>query len=204
MAVDDIKGTLEAAVLKRLALQVSLVHIIFWNLSNQDTPKPSTLYHYQDTPDMSTLVIGHLYCPECNFQPMKSGHSLHHIIILPSSPNLSPSTSLSLPLPPSLSLFLPPFSPSPSLLSFQPHLPPSQVELALTVEEQFPKRLRRYFIIGSREILPNRSLTLWEKFRYHAWGGERFDSSEKISNALHPPQVSRGALQNLHDLGVLK
>ena len=65
-----------------------------------------------------------------------------------------------------------------------------QVELALSVEEQFPVRLRRFFIIGSREIQPNRNLTPWEKFRYTAWGGERFDSSEKISNALHPPMVT--------------
>lgn len=67
----------------------------------------------------------------------------------------------------------------------------SQVELVLTVEEQLPKRLRRYFIVGSREILPNRSLTLWEMVRNRIWGRKRFKISEKISNALNPPQVSR-------------
>ena len=126
LAVGDIKGILEAAVLKRRTLQVTF-------------------------------------------------NSLH--------PNHDPL----LPLPsfPSLILSL---TPTPSL---------PQVELALSVEELFPRRLRRWFIIGSREISPNRSLSLWERFRYSVWGGERFDSSEKISNALHPRQVSSAPLPPL-------
>jgi transient receptor potential cation channel subfamily A protein 1 len=61
-----------------------------------------------------------------------------------------------------------------------------QVELVLTVEEVLPVYLRRYFITGSREIHPNRSLSLWEKCK-NAWGREQKDSSENISKALNPP-----------------
>ncbi|CAI8048714.1 Transient receptor potential cation channel subfamily A member 1 homolog [Geodia barretti] len=64
-----------------------------------------------------------------------------------------------------------------------------KVELTLNIEELFPVHLRRFFIIGSQEIAPNRDFTLWEKFSYLAWGGERTDSSEKIVNALNPPQT---------------
>lgn len=71
-----------------------------------------------------------------------------------------------------------------------------QVELTLSVEELFPVRLRRSFIIGCREVVPNRSLSLWERFRYTAWGGERNDSSETISNALHPPQTAIEQVQS--------
>jgi len=62
-----------------------------------------------------------------------------------------------------------------------------QVELALSAEEFFPRRVRRWFIIGQHEVKPNRPLTIWEHFRYRVWGGTRFDSAENITNALHPP-----------------
>ena len=66
----------------------------------------------------------------------------------------------------------------------------TQVELVLNVEEVLPICLRRYFIIGSREIRPNRILSLLDKCT-QAWGrGERYDSYENISNALRPPLVS--------------
>ena len=64
-----------------------------------------------------------------------------------------------------------------------------QVELALSAEELFPNRVRRWFIIGSQEIKPNRPLTVFEYFRYTIWGGKRHDSAENIDNALHPPLV---------------
>ena len=63
------------------------------------------------------------------------------------------------------------------------------MELALSAEELFPNRVRRWFIIGSQEIKPNRSLTVFEYFRYTIWGGKRHDSAENIDNALHPPLV---------------
>ncbi len=66
------------------------------------------------------------------------------------------------------------------------------MELVLSVEELFPKRLRRYFIIGTREITPNRTLSPFEKFRYTVWGDYRFDSPENITKALHPPLVRDG------------
>ena len=66
----------------------------------------------------------------------------------------------------------------------------SQVELVLNVEEVLPTSLRRYFIVGSREIHPNRDLTWWEQFVYSVWGRQTFDSFENINKALHPPLVS--------------
>ena len=82
--------------------------------------------------------------------------------------------------------------PAPSPLS--PFLPSSlqssiQVELALSAEELFPKKIRRWFIIGKREVKPNRPLSVFEYFRYFIWGSTRHDSAENIDNALHPPLV---------------
>ena len=87
------------------------------------------------------------------------------------------------------------------------------MELALSAEEFFPRRVRRWFIIGQHEVKPNRPLTIWEHFRYRIWGGTRFDSAENITNALHPPlvrssvpfaesAVKQAALRNA-DLGFL-
>ena len=63
------------------------------------------------------------------------------------------------------------------------------MELALSAEELFPKKIRRWFIIGKREIKPNRPLSVFEYFRYFIWGGARHDSAENIDNALHPRLV---------------
>ena len=64
-----------------------------------------------------------------------------------------------------------------------------KVELVLNVEELFPNRLRRFFIVKTLEVKPNSRLTPWQYFRYRIWGGERFDSAEKIATALNPPLV---------------
>ena len=42
-----------------------------------------------------------------------------------------------------------------------------QVELALSVEELLPKRLRRYLITETRVIFPNRNLNIIEKLRFN-------------------------------------
>lgn len=67
-----------------------------------------------------------------------------------------------------------------------------QVELALSVEELLPNKLRRYYIIEERVIFPNRNLNIVEKLRFNIFGSEssRFDSEENITNALHPQPVS--------------
>ena len=67
-----------------------------------------------------------------------------------------------------------------------------QVELALSVEQRFPRSVRRFFITGMLEVAPNRSLSLWEQFAYQVWGKERFDSAENIAGAVKfiPPVVS--------------
>ena len=57
------------------------------------------------------------------------------------------------------------------------------------MEELFPRGIRRWFIVGSRKINPNRKLSLLERARYTLQGGERFDSSENIAKALNPPLV---------------
>ena len=70
------------------------------------------------------------------------------------------------------------------------HFYDPKFELVLSVEEFLPVGLRRFFIVGSREVFPNRELSRWKRFRNYMWGGEKFDSSEKINNAIHPPLVS--------------
>ena len=57
------------------------------------------------------------------------------------------------------------------------------------MEELFPRGIRRWFMVGSRKINPNRKLSLLERARYTLQGGERFDSSENIAKALNPPLV---------------
>ena len=105
MAVDDIKGILEAAALKRLALQVR----------------------------------GYCYLP---------------LLII------------------EMIIYLP------------------KVELALSVESLMPKKIRRRLIRQQNKIYPNRKLSAWEYFRFNVLGVDRYDSPDKISNALNPVQVS--------------
>ena len=64
-----------------------------------------------------------------------------------------------------------------------------QVELALSVEELLPTRLRRHFIIGGQEVLPNQAIGPIETLRHKVFGSDRFDSAENISEALHPALV---------------
>ena len=65
-----------------------------------------------------------------------------------------------------------------------------KVELALNVEELMPRRLRRVLITRERVSFPNRTLGWFANFKMRVWGVERFDTAEKISNALNPPLVS--------------
>jgi hypothetical protein len=62
-----------------------------------------------------------------------------------------------------------------------------RVELVLNVEEVLPSSLRRFFIVGSYPLYPNRCLSLWERFVFVVWGRQKFDSSENINETLHPP-----------------
>ena len=70
------------------------------------------------------------------------------------------------------------------------------MELALSVEELLPHRLRRYYITEKRVIIPNRKLNIIEILRFNVFGSEssRFDSEENITNALHPQPVSAAFL----------
>ena len=79
-----------------------------------------------------------------------------------------------------------------------------QVELALSVEELLPNRLRRYFIREQVVVVPNRKLNIIEKLRFNVFGTEssRFDSEENISNALHPQPVSTTICHSIYQLHV--
>jgi transient receptor potential cation channel subfamily A protein 1 len=61
-----------------------------------------------------------------------------------------------------------------------------QVELAVNVEELFPRRIRRWLMIGSRRVRLNRQLGVLERARAALSGKERFDSSDNIARALKP------------------
>ena len=52
-----------------------------------------------------------------------------------------------------------------------------------------PKKIRRKLIVHENEVLPNRKFSAWEYFRYRVLGIDRYDSPDKISNALNPVQV---------------
>lgn len=64
------------------------------------------------------------------------------------------------------------------------------MDLALSIEAKFPTGLRRLFIREEYTVVPNRNLSIREKLLNTAFGvGNRYDSSENISNALHPKKV---------------
>ena len=65
-----------------------------------------------------------------------------------------------------------------------------KVELAVNVEELFPRRIRRWLMIGSRRVRLNRQLGVLERARAALSGKERFDSSDNIARALKPALVS--------------
>ena len=58
------------------------------------------------------------------------------------------------------------------------------MELALSVEELFPWRVRRWFIIGQNSMFPNRDIGL---FGMYFGVGQQY--SEKIDSALNPQPV---------------
>jgi len=67
-----------------------------------------------------------------------------------------------------------------------------QVDLALSVEELMPTRLRRYLITRIYSIHTNRKLNPGEWLKYRLFGSEedRYDSPENIYWSLRPPVVS--------------
>jgi len=67
-----------------------------------------------------------------------------------------------------------------------------QVELALSIEEVMPIRLRRFLIRLTHTIHANRKLNPIELIQHRLLGSEkdRFDSPENIYRSLHPPVVS--------------
>lgn len=68
-----------------------------------------------------------------------------------------------------------------------------QVEQVLTVEELLPNKLRKKFRITYVEVKPNSRNSRFNSFiakvGFYIWGGDRYDSHECISRALHPSVV---------------
>ena len=76
-----------------------------------------------------------------------------------------------------------------------------QVEQVLTVEELLPKKLRRRFITGYKEVYPNWRKSSWHKtFQFIVWGGARYDDRASIRKVLHPPEVWALTLSSLTEL----
>ena len=59
----------------------------------------------------------------------------------------------------------------------------------LTVEELLPKRIRRRFICGYKEVYPNQDLSWRKKFKFTVWGGDRYDTRSSIGKVLQPHVV---------------
>ena len=59
----------------------------------------------------------------------------------------------------------------------------------LTVEELLPRKLRRRFITGYKEVYPNRKLSWRKKFLFIVWGGDRYDTRTSIGKVLNPHEV---------------
>lgn len=63
------------------------------------------------------------------------------------------------------------------------------MEQVLTVEELLPRKLRRRFTSGYKEVYPNNKISWRKKILFIAWGGDRYDNRASIGKVLHPHEV---------------
>ena len=64
----------------------------------------------------------------------------------------------------------------------------------LTFEELLPKKLRRKFVTGYKEVFPNQRPTVMKQVQNLFWDGQPYDTKPNINSALRPPLVGHYCL----------